>query len=73
MFSLSFPLFRYYEGLQKCVGLYSENGHYSADEIDKLDSLYKSLGQQYAWSSAVKVAQLFTFFFQWMFIVVSLS
>ncbi|OAY36828.1 N-terminal acetyltransferase A complex auxiliary subunit NAA15 [Manihot esculenta] len=46
--------YRYYEGLQKCVGLYSENGHYSADEIDKLDSLYKSLGQQYTWSSAVK-------------------
>ncbi|XP_002517521.2 N-terminal acetyltransferase A complex auxiliary subunit NAA15 [Ricinus communis] len=46
--------YRYYEGLQKCVGLDSENGQYSADEIDKLDSLYKSLGQQYTWSSAVK-------------------
>ena len=53
IFSLS--LFRYYEGLQKCVGLFSENGLYSPDEIDRLDALYKSLGQEYRWSSAVKV------------------
>ncbi|KAK1576952.1 hypothetical protein Q3G72_017810 [Acer saccharum] len=46
--------YRYYEGLQKCVGVYSENGKYSSDEIDQLDALYKSLGQQYTWSSAVK-------------------
>ncbi|XP_027343975.1 N-terminal acetyltransferase A complex auxiliary subunit NAA15 isoform X2 [Abrus precatorius] len=46
--------YRYYEGLQKCVGLYSENGHFSPDEIDRLDALYKTLGQQYKWSSAVK-------------------
>ncbi|CAI0474475.1 unnamed protein product [Linum tenue] len=46
--------YRYYEGLQKCVGLCSENGQYSSDEIDKLDALYKSLGQDYTWSSAVK-------------------
>ncbi|KAG8656320.1 N-terminal acetyltransferase A complex auxiliary subunit NAA15 isoform X2 [Manihot esculenta] len=46
--------YRYYEGLQKCVGLYSDSGHYSADEIVKLDDLYKSLGQHYTWSSAVK-------------------
>ncbi|KAF5758183.1 putative transferase [Helianthus annuus] len=46
--------YRYYEGLQKCVGLYSKNGQYSSDEVDQLDSLYKSLGQQYTWSSAVK-------------------
>ncbi|KAK2651397.1 hypothetical protein Ddye_011253 [Dipteronia dyeriana] len=46
--------YRYYEGLQKCVGAYSENGKYSSDEIDQLDALYKSLGQQYTWSSAVK-------------------
>ncbi|KAG4955373.1 hypothetical protein JHK85_041753 [Glycine max] len=46
--------YRYYEGLQKCVGLYSENGHYSLDEIDQLDALYRTLGQQYKWSSAVK-------------------
>ncbi|KAL6334231.1 hypothetical protein AAG906_007478 [Vitis piasezkii] len=47
--------YRYYEGLQKCVGLFSENGLYSPDEIDRLDALYKSLGQEYRWSSAVKV------------------
>ncbi|KAB1218605.1 N-alpha-acetyltransferase 16, NatA auxiliary subunit [Morella rubra] len=46
--------YRYYEGLQKCVGLYSENSQFSPDEIDRLDTLYKSLGQQYQWSSAVK-------------------
>ncbi|CAN0878301.1 N-terminal acetyltransferase A complex auxiliary subunit NAA15 [Linum grandiflorum] len=46
--------YRYYEGLQKCAGLYSENGHYSSDEIDQLDALYKSLSQDYTWSSAVK-------------------
>ncbi|KAL2332403.1 hypothetical protein Fmac_019984 [Flemingia macrophylla] len=46
--------YRYYEGLQKCVGLYSENGHFSPDDIDRLDALYKTLGQQYKWSSAVK-------------------
>ncbi|XVF25039.1 hypothetical protein REPUB_Repub13aG0179400 [Reevesia pubescens] len=46
--------YRYHEGLQKCFGLYSENGNYSSDEIDRLDALYKSLAQQYTWSSAVK-------------------
>ncbi|OMO54183.1 Tetratricopeptide-like helical [Corchorus capsularis] len=46
--------YRYYEGLQKCFGLYREDGKYSSDEIDQLDALYKSLGQQYTWSSAVK-------------------
>ncbi|CAJ1955176.1 unnamed protein product [Sphenostylis stenocarpa] len=46
--------YRYYEGLQKCVGLFSENGYFSPDEIDQLDALYKTLGQQYKWSSAVK-------------------
>lgn len=45
----------YYEGLQKCVGLYLEDGKYSADQIDQLVSLYETLGQQYKWSSAVKV------------------
>lgn len=48
-------MFRYYEGLQKCVGLYSENAQYSPDQIEQLDALYKSLRQQYSWSSAVKV------------------
>ncbi|CAH1425556.1 unnamed protein product [Lactuca virosa] len=46
--------YKYYEGLQKCVGLHSKTGQYSSDEIDKLDALYKSLGEQYTWSSAVK-------------------
>ncbi|KAH1066500.1 hypothetical protein J1N35_031487 [Gossypium stocksii] len=46
--------YRYYEGLQKCFGLYSENGKYSSDEIDQLDALYKSLAEQFTWSSAVK-------------------
>ncbi|BAT98535.1 hypothetical protein LR48_Vigan406s014400 [Vigna angularis] len=46
--------YRYYEGLQKCVGLYLEDGQYSPDQIDQLDSLYKTLVQQYKWSSAVK-------------------
>ncbi|KAK4719220.1 hypothetical protein R3W88_017558 [Solanum pinnatisectum] len=46
--------YRYYEGLQRCLGLYSENGQYSSDEIDRLEALYKSLGQRYNRSSAVK-------------------
>ncbi|KAK7261867.1 hypothetical protein RIF29_28190 [Crotalaria pallida] len=46
--------YRYYEGLQKCVGLYSENGNFSLDEIDRLDALYKTLREQFKWSSAVK-------------------
>jgi peptide alpha-N-acetyltransferase len=50
-------MLRYYEGLQRCVGLYSENGNFSPDEIDRLDTLYKSLRQQFKWSSAVKVVQ----------------
>jgi len=50
-------MLRYYEGLQKCVGLYSETGHFPPDEIDQLDALYKTLEQQYKWSSAVKVRQ----------------
>ncbi|WJX48860.1 N-alpha-acetyltransferase 16, NatA auxiliary subunit [Trifolium repens] len=46
--------YSYYEGLQKCVGLYLEDRKYSADQIDQLVSLYETLGQQYKWSSAVK-------------------
>ncbi|KAL4291267.1 hypothetical protein GQ457_14G005930 [Hibiscus cannabinus] len=46
--------YRYYEGLQKCFVLYSENGKYSSDETDQLDALYKSLTKEYTWSSAVK-------------------
>lgn len=55
MFFSSWKLFRYYEGLQKCVGLHSESAEYSSNEIEQLEALYKSLGQQYSWSSAVKV------------------
>lgn len=50
-------VFRYYEGLQNCVGLSSKSQCYSSEEIDRLESLYKSLGQQYNRSSAVKVTQ----------------
>ncbi|XP_038897483.1 LOW QUALITY PROTEIN: N-terminal acetyltransferase A complex auxiliary subunit NAA15-like [Benincasa hispida] len=46
--------YRYYEGLQVCVGLFSKNSEYSPEEIERLDELYKSLGQQNGWSSAVK-------------------
>ncbi|GMH15945.1 hypothetical protein Nepgr_017786 [Nepenthes gracilis] len=46
--------YRYYEGLQKCLGLYADNGKYSSDDIEQLDYLYKSLGKQYTWSTAVK-------------------
>ncbi|KAG2254920.1 hypothetical protein Bca52824_085056 [Brassica carinata] len=47
-------LFRYYEGLQKCLELYSENGQYSSDQMEKLNALYQSLSEQYTRSSAVK-------------------
>ncbi|XP_058074694.1 N-terminal acetyltransferase A complex auxiliary subunit NAA15 isoform X2 [Magnolia sinica] len=46
--------YRYYDGLQKCLGLHSENGQHSSDEVSQLDDLYKSLRKQYNWSSAVK-------------------
>ncbi|KAG9150983.1 hypothetical protein Leryth_003095 [Lithospermum erythrorhizon] len=46
--------YRYYEGLQTCLGLYKENGQYSPDESDQLEAVYKSLAQQYNRSSAVK-------------------
>nr|GMC73322.1 N-alpha-acetyltransferase 15, NatA auxiliary subunit-like [Ipomoea batatas]GMC74948.1 N-alpha-acetyltransferase 15, NatA auxiliary subunit-like [Ipomoea batatas] len=46
--------YRYYEGLQRCLGLYSEDGKYSSDEIDRLAATYESLAQQYPISSAVK-------------------
>lgn len=41
-------------GLQQCVGLYSAKDHFSPNEVDRLDTLYKTLGQQFKWSSAVK-------------------
>uniref|UniRef100_A0A1D1XV89 N-alpha-acetyltransferase 16, NatA auxiliary subunit n=1 Tax=Anthurium amnicola TaxID=1678845 RepID=A0A1D1XV89_9ARAE len=46
--------YSYYVGLQKCLGLYLEKGQYTPVEIDRLGDLYKSLGEQYSWSSAVK-------------------
>ncbi|RWR77484.1 Tetratricopeptide repeat-containing domain-containing protein [Cinnamomum micranthum f. kanehirae] len=53
-FRYTFVLLRYYEGLQKCLGLYSENGEYKSEEVDQLDALYQSLSKQYNWSSAAK-------------------
>ncbi|KAL6568104.1 N-alpha-acetyltransferase 16, NatA auxiliary subunit [Orobanche hederae] len=44
----------YYEGLQRCMGLFKENGQYSSNEIDRLEALYVSLSKQYSRSSAVK-------------------
>lgn len=54
LLSLNPDNYRYYEGLQKCVGLYSEKSQYSSDMIERLDALYKSLQQQYTRSSAAK-------------------
>ncbi|KAJ6846813.1 N-alpha-acetyltransferase 15, NatA auxiliary subunit [Iris pallida] len=46
--------YEYFRGLQKCLGLYSENGQYTSNEIDRLDSLYTTFREQYNWSSAAK-------------------
>lgn len=46
--------YRYFVGLQKCMGLYSENGLYTSEEVDQLDALYKSLEEQYSFSYAAK-------------------
>ncbi|KAH0434372.1 hypothetical protein IEQ34_026832 [Dendrobium chrysotoxum] len=46
--------YRYFVGLQKCLGLYSEIGQYTTEEINQLDVLYKSLAEQYSWSYAAK-------------------
>ncbi|KAK1282040.1 hypothetical protein QJS10_CPB22g00985 [Acorus calamus] len=46
--------YKYYSGLQKCLGLYSEKCQFSSDEVDRLDALYKELMEQYKWSSAVR-------------------
>ncbi|KAL2539245.1 tetratricopeptide repeat (TPR)-containing protein [Abeliophyllum distichum] len=46
--------YRYYEGLQRCMGLNSENCQYSSDQIVRLEALYESLSKQYSRSSAVK-------------------
>ncbi|KAK1264505.1 hypothetical protein QJS04_geneDACA024425 [Acorus gramineus] len=46
--------YRYYSGLQKCLGLYSEKSQFTSDEADRLCALYKELREQYKWSSAVR-------------------
>ncbi|KAI0487862.1 hypothetical protein KFK09_027685 [Dendrobium nobile] len=46
--------YRYFVGLQKCLGLYSEIGQYTTEAINQLDVLYKSLAEQYSWSYAAK-------------------
>ncbi|KAJ3670740.1 hypothetical protein LUZ60_008166 [Juncus effusus] len=46
--------YSYLIGLQSCLGLYSEKGQYTSDEAERLDALYKSLREQYTFSSAVK-------------------
>ncbi|VAH77575.1 unnamed protein product [Triticum turgidum subsp. durum] len=46
--------YKYLIAVQKCLGLYSENGQYSADDVERLSALYKSLKEEYSWSSAVK-------------------
>ncbi|ERN06076.1 hypothetical protein AMTRI_Chr05g64380 [Amborella trichopoda] len=46
--------YRYYEGLQKCLGLHRDDGEYTSDEVNHMCDLYKSLREQYTWSSAVK-------------------
>ncbi|KAH9296041.1 hypothetical protein KI387_039629, partial [Taxus chinensis] len=46
--------YRYYEGLQNCLGLSQESGKYSPENVNKLSSLYMSLREQYPWSSAAK-------------------
>lgn len=45
------------------MGISSEKGHYSSDEIGHLEALYKSLIQQYTKSSAVKVTYVNLLFF----------
>ncbi|WOL15048.1 N-alpha-acetyltransferase 15, NatA auxiliary subunit isoform X1 [Canna indica] len=46
--------YKYFIGLQKCLGLYSENGEYTSNQIVRLDALYQSLRYQYNQSSVVK-------------------
>ncbi|KAI3455389.1 hypothetical protein Pfo_012052 [Paulownia fortunei] len=54
LLSMNTDNYRYYEGLQRCMGLYKATGQYSSDEIDRLETLYVSLSKQYSRSSAVK-------------------
>ncbi|KAF2921576.1 hypothetical protein DAI22_07g044750 [Oryza sativa Japonica Group] len=49
--------------IQKCLGLYSENGQYSTDDVDRLCTFYSSLKKEYGWSSVVKVNYLKLFLF----------
>ncbi|KAL6842778.1 hypothetical protein ACP4OV_027622 [Aristida adscensionis] len=46
--------YKYFIAVQKCLGLFSDNGQYSAGDVERLSALYKSLKEEYAWSSAVK-------------------
>ncbi|CAO2179205.1 unnamed protein product [Urochloa humidicola] len=46
--------YKYFIAVQKCLGLYADNGQYSADDVERLSALYNSLKEKYAWSSAVK-------------------
>ncbi|KAG2590122.1 hypothetical protein PVAP13_5NG284600 [Panicum virgatum] len=46
--------YKYFIAVQKCLGLYSDNGQYSANDVERLSALYNSLKEKYAWSSAVK-------------------
>ncbi|KAG8044851.1 hypothetical protein GUJ93_ZPchr0008g13823 [Zizania palustris] len=46
--------YKYFIAIQKCLDMYSENGQYSTDDIERLQALYKSLKEEYGWSSAVK-------------------
>jgi tetratricopeptide (TPR) repeat protein len=55
--------YKYFIAVQKCLGLYSENGQYSTDDVDRLCELYSSLKEEYGWSSAVKVNHLKLFLF----------
>uniref|UniRef100_A0A0E0PS84 Uncharacterized protein n=1 Tax=Oryza rufipogon TaxID=4529 RepID=A0A0E0PS84_ORYRU len=49
----SLVLHRYFIAVQKCLGLYSENGQYCTN-VDRLCTLYISHKKEYGWSSAVK-------------------
>ncbi|KAL3633012.1 N-alpha-acetyltransferase 16, NatA auxiliary subunit [Castilleja foliolosa] len=46
--------YKYYEGLQRCMGMHKKNGKYSSDDIDRLEALFESLSRKYSRSSAVK-------------------
>jgi hypothetical protein len=60
--SSSLVLPRYFIAVQKCLGLYSDNGQYSSADVERLSALYESLKKDYARSSAVKVNILYCYF-----------